>query len=173
MTDIPRSMTMRSVVAPLSQAKTPERLVGVGFRCWISGYRHGDIRCWETAWNLYSRELGARSGRIALSGLSQWVRKLRNSAGREIVALSPGCASFCRDECIAISMIAAAQHKVCPALRACVFAMIESSAVEAVMEETNSFAFTLSKLDQHLAPSWITMAALCLEADCHPAPTKH
>lgn len=29
----------------------PERLVGVGFRCWLAGYRTSDIGCWDVAWH--------------------------------------------------------------------------------------------------------------------------
>jgi hypothetical protein len=27
----------------------PERLVGLGFRYWLTGFRSGDISCWEKA----------------------------------------------------------------------------------------------------------------------------
>ena len=37
----------------------PERLVGLGFRYWLTGFRSGDISCWEKAWCAYSNALGA------------------------------------------------------------------------------------------------------------------
>ena len=37
----------------------PERLVGLGFRYWLAGYRTGDISSWEKAWDTYSSAMGA------------------------------------------------------------------------------------------------------------------
>jgi hypothetical protein len=139
--------------------KGPERLVGVGFRCWLAGCRTGDITNWEYAFNMYARELGACGARAAVGELSCWVRKIRDVAGRDISTLPTDCPGFCRDECVAISMIAASQHKVCPAMRACAFALIGCSNVDAIMTHTDSFALTLAALDQRLSPSSIGMAA--------------
>jgi hypothetical protein len=137
----------------------PERLVGIGFRCWFAGYRTGDIGNWEYAFKLYARDLGACGARVAVGELSTWVRKIQDVAGREITTLPAACPGFCRDECVAISMIAASQHKVCPALRACAFALIGCSDVDAIMTHTDSFALTLAALDQRLSTNSICMAA--------------
>jgi hypothetical protein len=42
------------------------------------------------------------------------VRTIKNKARREIEVFPMGCKGFCRDECIAISMVAACQHDACP-----------------------------------------------------------
>jgi hypothetical protein len=155
----PTSLSSRACpFATLPDALGAERLVGVGFRCWMTGYQTGEIACWEEAWNVYAATLGAHSARVAMTDLGCWVRKIHAVAGRGIVTFPPGCKGFCRDECVAISMIAASQHKVCPALRACTYALIGGPNVDDVMRETDHFAGTLATLDQHLSPASIAMA---------------
>jgi hypothetical protein len=153
----PRTPAAPSQLVPT--LKTPEKLVGVGFRCWMTGYRTGNVESWEYAWNLYATELGANAAKTAVGELGSWVRKINDCAGRSISTMPSDCPGFCRDECVAISMIAASQHKVCPAMRACAFALIGCSQVEAIMTETDRFALTLAALDQRLSTNSICMAA--------------
>lgn len=134
----------------------PERLVGVGFRCWLAGYRTGDIGCWETAWNAYATALGPRVAREALSELGVWVRLVRDAARREIEVCPVACRGFCRDECLAIGMVAASQHGVCPAMNACAIALLDNSSmaeVEDVVEGARGFALILRLSDQVLSPA--------------------
>src|SRR5262249_805825 len=85
-------------------------LVGVGFRCWLAGYDTGDIACWETGWNAYARTLGAKRAKRAVTELACWVRAVRASASRKIEDYPFGCAGFCPDEVMAVSLIAASRH---------------------------------------------------------------
>jgi hypothetical protein len=133
----------------------PERLVGIGFRFWLGGYASGNIDSWETAWNLYATELGACRARVAVQELGLWVGKIKDVSGRKITTLPPHCPGFCRDECVAISMVAASQHKVCPAMRACAFALIGCSDMEELLSATDRFAVMLDALDQRLSPNSI------------------
>lgn len=121
-----------------------ERLVGIGFRCWLAGYDTADISCWETGWNYYANELGAADAKIAVSELACWVRNLRKSSCRKISYYPYGCQGFCKDECVAISMVAASQHSACPAMRACAFALLGSSDIDGVVDSAISFASVLS-----------------------------
>ncbi len=100
-----------------------QRLVGLGFRYWVSGYQSGDIDRWEKAWKIYSSVLGPQAARTAVGELSA-LGACRQRARRGATSkFAPGdCAGFCRDECLAVSMIAACQHNTCPAMRACAFA---------------------------------------------------
>jgi hypothetical protein len=136
-----------------------ERLVGLGFRYWVSGYQSGDINCWEEAWRLYTKALGLGAAKTAISELSAWVRAMSAAARRDIEVYPGQCGSFCRDECLAVSMIAACQHNTCPAMRACAFALIESSLIDEVVHHAGSFAITLRGLDQVLSPGLIVNAA--------------
>ena len=48
-------------LAPGPGFAMPERLVGLGFRHWLQGYRTGDIASWEKVWCSYSSAMGAAS----------------------------------------------------------------------------------------------------------------
>jgi len=140
----------------------PERLVGLGFRYWMLGRTSGDLACWERAWELYSGVFGIIGGKAAISGLSGWVGALSRD-GRRCIEVHPrACAGFCRDECVAISMIAACQHQTCPALRACAFALVECSLIDDVIEQAQGFADQLTSLDHILSPASIVAAPATL-----------
>jgi hypothetical protein len=146
---IDRQSGQRLHAAPLSGA---EWLVGVGFRCWLAGYDSGDIACWETGWNAYSRALGAERAKRAVTELACWVRAVRAAASRKIEYGSVDCKGFCPDECMAISLIAASQHHRCPAMRACALALTGSDLVDPVIDTANAFADVLQDADQRLSP---------------------
>ncbi len=143
-----------------------EWLVGVGFRCWLAGYDTGDIACWETGWNEYSRLLGAERAKRAVTELACWVRAVRASASRKIEYYPFGCAGFCADECLAISLIAASQHR-CPAMRACALALTGSDLVDPVIDAANAFADAMQEADQLLSPE--AVAALIPPPGARPA----
>jgi hypothetical protein len=133
----------------------PERLVGLGFRYWVLGRQTGNVACWERAWDLYSGMFGVAGGRVAMTHLSSWVGVLGATACRTIEVADGRCPNFCRDECIAIAMIAACQHRTCPALRACAFALVETSHINGVVGEAQDFADSLASLDTILSPASI------------------
>ena len=157
----PRAGEAAATVPPPS-LREPERLVGLGFRAWLAGYQTGDIACWEQAWTIYSNALGPRQARPALTDLACWVRAIRNATCREIKVYPGQCAGFCRDECMAIAMIAASQHGACPALCACAWALLESSTIDEVVEGAACLGATLKSCDKILSPASICdVAALC------------
>ena len=129
-----------------------ERLVGIGFRCWLAGYETGDIACWERGWNAYSVALGPSHAKRAVTELACWVRALRASASRKIEYSPVGCPGFCADECMAIALIAASQHHRCPAMRACALALTGSELVDPVIDAANAFADALQDAEQRLSP---------------------
>jgi len=132
----------------------PERLVGLGFRYWLTGFRTGDISCWERAWCAYSGALGPASAKSAVSALSGWVGAINAHAQRPLETAAVDCDRFCRDECVAIAMIAACQHNACPAMRACAFSLLGCSMIEAVVEGAETFAATMRGADQILPASF-------------------
>ncbi len=125
------------------QPNENEHLVGVGFRCWMAGYQTGDIACWESAWNHYAGNVGVETAKDLVSELSCWVRSIHMKTARPIEVYPMNCAGFCRDECTAISLIAASQNDQCPALRACAFALLDSNELDEVIGSTDRFAMTL------------------------------
>lgn len=144
------------VPPPLLQA---ERLVGVGFRCWMKGIETGDIEHWQTAFAEFAGCVGVDNAKSLVPGLSNWVRAVQDSAQRPIEIAPRGCSQFCRDECLAIAMVAACQHSACPALKACAFALIGSSEVNRALDAAEEFAHGLRRADQILSPGSICNAA--------------
>ena len=138
----------------------PERLVGVGFRLWFNGLKTGDIRFWEQAWSTYSSCMGPTVAKGAVSELASWVRLIKCHSQRELQTAAPDCDGFCRDECVAISMIAACQHNACPAMRACAFTLLGCSVIDEVVEVAENFAHTLQDADQVLSPTLTCNLAL-------------
>ncbi|MCB1521775.1 MAG: hypothetical protein KDJ37_14535 [Hyphomicrobiaceae bacterium] len=142
-----------------SSARYPsEALVGLGFRGWISGYQSGDVSCWEEVWRLYSGLLGPKRGEAAVSALASWSKSVADAARNPISVHPLSTCGFCRDECLAISMIAACQHNTCPAMRACAFALIENSMVDEVLHHAGTYALTLRSVEHIVSPSWIVNA---------------
>jgi hypothetical protein len=138
----------------------PQRLVGLGFRYWLSGIRLGDISCWERAWCAYSSAMGAAAARSAVTDLSCWVRAISHHAQRPLETSPVDCERFCRDECTAIAMIAACQHNACPAMRACAFSLLGCSLIDEVVQGAESFAATMRDVDQVLPASFVHGATL-------------
>jgi len=131
-----------------------ERLVGLGFRYWLKGFRTGDISCWEKAWCAYTEVLGATKAKSAVTDLSCWVHAINRHARRDLETAAVDCDRFCRDECIAIEMISACQHEACPAMRACAFALLGCSMIEEVVRGAENFAATMRGADQVLPRSF-------------------
>jgi hypothetical protein len=142
-------MLRKRIVSPC--LPEPERIVGLGFRYWTHGCKSGEILSWHRAWELYCGLFGVFAGSEAVTKLSRWVNALNQATAREIQVFSGSSRGFSLDECIAVAMIAACQHNTCPAMRACAFALIESSGIETVIDEARAFADTLISLDQVLS----------------------
>ena len=94
---------------------------------------------------------GTERAKRAVTELACWVRAVRATASRKIEYYPFGCAGFCADECMAISLIAASQHHRCPAMRACALALTGSDLVEPVIDAANAFADALHEADQRLS----------------------
>jgi hypothetical protein len=146
---------------PASLSERPERLVGLGFRRGMAALASRDPSNWEFAWQDLARTTGPDQATALVAELSLWVRAVRKCAGRRIETLPSGCPGFCRDECLAISMIAAAQHPACPALKACAFALVGSSALEEPLAAADRFGRGLLAAGQVLSPDSV----------CNPMPS--
>jgi hypothetical protein len=143
-------------------ARAPERLVGVGFRCWLIGFTTGDIACWEEAWATFSSTLGNERAKALLIDLSQFVRAVSASSERNIRVQTPGCGGFCRDECLAMSIIAACQHDVRHALQASCSALIGTDAIGDVLNGAQTFACGMTSAKQVLSADSVCPATCAL-----------
>jgi len=161
----PRARLAPETAMTAAVMSAPERLVGVGFRCWLSGFQTSDIGCWELAWEEMSRAVGAHAAKPLMSDLASWVRAVQDAAERRIEVSPSGCRRFCRDECLAISMVAACQHSSCPAFRACAVALLGSNEIEEAIDCADGFARRLKEANQMLSPGSVFMGAGLLGAD--------
>lgn len=143
---------------PVGRGPSAERLVGLGFRGWTTGIQTGDLDVLGDVWSLYSEVLPLRRAEAAVGCLAAWVKAVCASASQGVTVAPQGSFGYCRDECLAISMIAASQHNTCPAMRACAFALIEAAALEEVLHHTETFAVTMRSLDQVVPAAWIVNA---------------
>lgn len=140
-------------------AVTPTDLVGLGFRNWLAGYHRNDVACWTNVWSLYAQRLELCAAKPVVAALSAWVRDVHVGACRKIRVSSPSCATYCQDECMAISIIAAAQNETCPAMRACAFALLGTSNIEPVICSAERYAKTLSDAGLMISPTAIDPSA--------------
>lgn len=119
----------------------------------MAGYQTGDIACWEEAWSTYCKALGPKEARPVLTDLACWVRAIRDAACRSIEVYPAQCTGFCRDERVAISMVAACQYGACPAMRACAYALLESYTIDDVVEGATCLAARLKACNRILSPT--------------------
>jgi hypothetical protein len=127
--------------------QSPEWLVGTGFRGWLSGYLTDDTSRWGETWAEYEAALGPKWVEPVVRELALWVREVVHSSARPLEPTSALCDRFCRDECLAISMIAACQHDACPAAKDCAVALLGQPDVASVVARARSFAMALAAAD--------------------------
>lgn len=142
-------------------SRPAEQLVLIGVRCWMAGYEHGDIQCWETAWRHYSGTLGTRSGRLLLSELQYWVRVLRDVSVRPLSFYPHCCRHVCADEWVGLSVLSAFQHHELDTARAGVHRLSglnPGTAFDLLTDASSSFAAALSDADQILLPMPLHLA---------------
>ncbi len=141
-----------------------ELLVGYGFRGWITGCQTGNVNCWERVWRLYSNVLSPSSAKVVLGCLSSFAKSVNLASRNGIKVSAMDACQFSRDECLAISMVAASQHHTCPAMRACAFALIESNMMDEVLHHADTYALTLRSQNEVVSPEWIVNANIYVEA---------
>ena len=70
----------------VSGARCAERLIGLGFRYWVAGYKSGDIDRWEDAWCIYAQALGPNAARTAVDTPAEAVGFLVSGAALRFMA---------------------------------------------------------------------------------------
>lgn len=133
-------------------SRQPERLVVEGMRHWLNGYHTGSIDCWEMGWSLFAREIGSRDARRLFGDLSFWVRETRHAAGRPLGCFPYGCPCLCRDECLALSVVAAAQNGDGEVCRFAARHLVGSEAGASAEQAARIFAEALDAVHQRLLP---------------------
>lgn len=132
--------------------RLPERLVIDGYRYWMAGYETGSITPWELAWSLFAKELGPTDGRVALSALTCWVRTFRTWSHEPRRFFPFQCQRLCRDECLAVSLIAALQHNDTESARFCLDHLVDPSGRSETEKTADGLAGSLNDVGQTLMP---------------------
>lgn len=132
--------------------RIPERLVLEGYRHWIAGYDHNSVIPWELAWNLYESILGVDQAKTAVAELSHFIRVVGRCTTCPLKSFPSGAHHLCREECLALGLIAGAQHSDDAVIRKCLEAMTCPARCEAVAMAAGSFALTLRAMNQRLLP---------------------
>jgi len=152
-------MTTLAAPRPEEAADPVADLVAFGFRGWMIGATQADLRAWEAVWRRYCAVLGTVQARVAVTELETWTRRICLAAHRPIKLECLSCPHKTTDECLAVSVIAAAQHRTCPAMRACAFALLDNPNVDPMLEKAEGLADALMRSDQVLAP-WSVVEVL-------------
>jgi hypothetical protein len=132
--------------------RPPERLVLEGYRGWLAGFESGSVTPWEMTQTLYEDVLGPAQGRHALADLSHFVRTLRRCAACPLKSFPFNAHHVCRDECLALGLIAALQHDDREAVLTCLSAMACPALSQNVAEAASCFADALAGARHYLLP---------------------
>lgn len=144
----------------VSMRSAAEQVVGLGFRCSLACLRTADNATSRQACAMLQSTLEAhRLPARLVADFSAWALAVEASAERPIAVLPVAAAGFCRDECLAISLVAACQHDSCPALKACAFALLGSSDLGRALAATDVIAHTLLLAEMRLRPAHIVQVA--------------
>jgi hypothetical protein len=131
--------------------KSADHLVAIGFRNWMAGYHTGNIEHWEETAHHYEDRLGSLRSVETVKALATWVRCINAATRRDIEVFPPTCTSFCRDECLAVAMVAASQHQIDVAARSSAEVLTAGGYVDEVLESAECFAAILRMMGQTLS----------------------
>lgn len=154
----------RSLIEVFQGQRDPSReinrLVGLGFRCGTACLRAGDSAVAAAACSMLADGVCQHGlPRSAADEFIGWCLAIECEAERPIVTLPLDAAGFSRDECLAVSLIAACQHNACPALRACAFALLGTAEAGRTLSAASELATMLAADGKRLAPGSIVDAA--------------
>lgn len=148
------------------------QMVGRSFRCGMHARREATAASWSYAWQEMANIAGADHADKLIVALGAFVESVDAAAARRIEVLPKSCPGLCRDECLAVSAIAASQLGECPAMKACLFALIDSAQLEGTIRSAVSFSAALRDAGQDLPPDAVCnalalMPAVNQQTRCH------
>jgi hypothetical protein len=138
------------------------QMVGRSFRCGMLARREASGLSWSFAWQEIASVAGPAQADHLVTALGHFVESVDRTAARRIEVLPKGCPGLCRDECLAVSIIAASQLGACPALKACVFALIDCNNIETCIATAGTFSTALYQAGQSLPPDVVCNALALL-----------
>jgi hypothetical protein len=144
--------------APPGSGLRVAQMVGRSFRCGMLARRENPTIAWSYAWQEIAGVAGTGHAEPIFVALGAFINSVESAAARRIEVLPKGCPGLCRDECLEVSIVAASQLSACPALKACVFALIDSGNVEPCIQSAGLFSTALSNAGQTLPPDVVCNA---------------
>lgn len=138
--DWPVNLPVKRCGTSITLNASAERMVGLGFRCWVRGVQTNDTRFFDVCNRQYIQAFGLKDGLVLSTKLGSWVNALDKISKRPIKIEKIVTPGFSYDEVVAISMIAACQHSECPALKACVYAITEAAEIDLPQLAAQDFA---------------------------------
>ncbi|GJM01154.1 MAG: hypothetical protein DHS20C07_28330 [Methyloligella sp.] len=163
--DWPVNVPVKRCGTSITLNASPERLVGLGFRCWVRGVQTNDTRFFDVCSRQYIQAFGLKDGLVLSTKLGSWVNALDKISKRPIKIEKIVTPGFSYDEVVAISMIAACQHSECPALKACVYAITEAAEIDLPQLAAQDFADGLVDAGQILQINSIAQPLTHLAAE--------
>lgn len=156
--------------------RLPERLVGIGLRCWLAGFDTRDIECWEAGWRIYADKLGDRAAKGVVVELACWARAL-DAGSRRRIDYYPfyhpfDCVEFSHDECLAICMVAAGQVGEKPVLAECAHVLTGAADNGAVETAAHDFAGALDGAGIHLDRRILAESGIASAANAGATPQQ-
>jgi hypothetical protein len=140
------------------------QMVGRSFRCAIHARRELAASSWSYAWQEIANVAGADHADRLIVALGDFVESVDAVAARQIEVLPKACPGLCRDECLAVSAIAASQLGECPAMKACLFALVETAQLEETIRSAASLSCALRDAGQALPPDAVCNALALMPA---------
>lgn len=148
----------------ISSEQKSARMVGMGFRYWYHGIKSLDTRFYEVCSKRFIHYFGLKHGLVLSTKLAHWVEAIDASKKRSLAVFGIDQMGFSYDEVIAISMIAALQHAECPAMKACLFALIEGPDIDHPHHAAQDFAEGLMDAGHILPTEYITLPLAAMQS---------
>jgi hypothetical protein len=120
--------------------------------------RENPAIAWSYAWQEIAGVAGAGHADRLVVALGAFINSVESAAARRIEVLPKGCPGLC-----VVVFCSSLEGGACPALKACVFALIDSGNVEPCIRSAGLFSTALSEAGQTLPPD-VVCNALALMA---------
>lgn len=129
-----------------------ENLLFSVYRCWMAGYATGDAACWDIAWEGLAREMPEENAKPLFGEFHHFVRTLRATADSEIGWRPAACRALCRDECLVLAMVDAAQRDDKVQLLQAASHLLRSEGLHRALDATTALAKALARVGLFIAP---------------------
>lgn len=129
-----------------------ENLLFSVYRCWMAGYATGDAACWDIAWEALAREMPEENAKPLFGEFHHFTRTLRATAAGDIGWRPAACRALCRDECLILAMVDAAQRDDRVQLLTAASHLLRSDGLHKALEATTTLAKALVRVGLFIAP---------------------